>query len=236
MKIFLRSIVILCSVIVPTFGMMRISQSAVKGARPSVNGEVLQSSGQTNAPAGTPTREIQEIEVKMDAYKTGDNVTPEEKANNVKIKRDILNGAFDLRELCQLALDKHWNDLSAAERVNFVGLMTSLLETKAIFSKEQTKTKGKAYLVKFMGDTYSENKTKAKTLTKVFVPKEDVKVDIEYKLKKDGSGWKVYDVVVDDASLVDNYRYQFDTIISKHGYGELVKRMQSKLNELKVAK
>ena len=209
------------------------AHAAVKGARPPATGEVLPTTSQANAPAGTPSYEIQQIEVKMDAYKTGDDVTAEDRAKNAAIKRDILNGTFDLRELCQLALDKHWAPLSAAERSNFVTLMTSLLETKAIFSKEHTKTKGKAYLVKYLGDTYSDNKTKAKTMTKVVVPKEDVKVDIEYKLKKDASGWKIFDVVVDDASLVENYRYQFDTIISKHGYAELVKRMQAKLAEMK---
>jgi len=211
------------------------ANAAVKGEKSTATGDTLKVQGQNTAPAGTPTYEIQQIEVKMDAYKTGDNVTAEDRANNAKIKRDILNGTFDLRELSQLALDKHWTGLSAAERSNFVSLMTTLLETKAIFSKEHTKTQGKAYIVKYLGDSYSDNKTKAKTMTKVSVPSEDVKVDIEYKLKKDSSGWKVFDVIVDDASLVENYRYQFDTIITKHGYAELVRRMQKKLAEIKTS-
>jgi len=207
--------------------------AAVKGAPQSGGNAAVQPAGQVNAPQGTPTREIQDIEVKMDAYKTGADATAEEKANNVKIKREILTGTFDLRELCKLALDKHWNELSAGEQSNFVALMTDLLETKAIFSKEQTKARGKAYTVQYLGDTYMNDRTRAKTRTKVVVPKENVKVDIEYKLKKDTSGWKIYDVVVDDASLVDNYRYQFDSIISKNGYAELVRRMQNKLKEMK---
>jgi len=208
-------------------------QAAVKGAAPQGNGEPLQASGQVNAPQGTPTREIQDIESKMDKYKTGDNLTVEDRANNAKIKRDILTGTFDLNELCKLALDKHWVEISSGEQGNFVALMTDLLETKAIFSKEQTKTKGKAYTVQYLGDTYLNDRARAKTRTKVVVPKDNVKVDIEYKLKKDPGGWKIYDVVVDDASLVDNYRYQFDAIISKNGYPELVRRMQNKLKELR---
>lgn len=189
--------------------------------------------GAVTAPAGTPTREVQEIEVKMDSYKTGANLTAEDKANNSKVKREILNGTFDLRELSRLALDKHWSELSATEQGNFVALMTDLLETKAIFSKEHTKTQGKAYTVQYLGDTYSNEKTRAKTRTKVVVPKENVKVDIEYKMKKDPQGWKVFDIVVDDASLVENYRFQFDSIIVKNGYPELVRRMQNKLKELR---
>ena len=214
-------------------------QSAVKGSAPqSAPAGSGQSGGSStaapvSAPAGTPTREVQEIEVKMDSYKTGPNLSAEDKANNSKVKRDILTGTFDLRELCRLALDKHWNEISAAEQNNFVALMTDLLETKAIFSKEHTKTQGKAYTVQYLGDTYSNEKTRAKTRTKVVVPKENVKVDIEYKMKKDPQGWKVFDVVVDDASLVENYRFQFDSIIAKNGYPELVRRMQNKLKELR---
>ncbi|MCC7343688.1 MAG: ABC transporter substrate-binding protein [Deltaproteobacteria bacterium] len=209
------------------------SPAAVK-APPKGGDQALQSNGQVNAPQGTPTREIQDIEMKMDAYKTGAELSAEDKANNAKIKRDIITGTFDLRELCRLALDKHWGGLSAAEQNNFVALMTDLLETKALFSKEQTKTRGKAYTVQYLGDTYLQEKTRARTRTKVVVPKENVKVDIEYKMKKDPGGWKIFDVVVDDASLVENYRYQFDAIISKNGYGELVRRMQNKLKELKT--
>ena len=209
-------------------GMAAVKGAPQNGERPS------QPNGQVNAPQGTPTREIQEIEVKMDAFKTGSDISAADRANNAQIKREILTGTFDLRELSRLALDKHWGGLSAAEQSNFVSLMTDLLETKAIFSKEQTKTRGKPYTVQYLGDTYLNEKTRAKTRTKVTVPKEKVKVDIEYKLKKDPGGWKVFDIIVDDASLVDNYRYQFDSIISKNGYGELVRRMQNKLKELKT--
>lgn len=215
------------------------ARSAVKGSVPPSapsSGEPsgkAPASGSVSAPQGTPTREVQEIEVKMDAYKTGSNLSAEDKANNSKVKRDILNGTFDLRELCRLALDKHWGEISATEQNNFVALMTDLLETKAIFSKEHSKTQGKAYTVQYLGDTYSNEKTRAKTRTKVIVPKENVKVDIEYKMKKDTQGWKIYDVVVDDASLVENYRFQFDSIIAKNGYPELIRRMQNKLKELR---
>ncbi len=46
-------------------------------------------------------------------------------------------------------------------------------------------------------------------------------------------GWKIYDVIVDDASLLDNYRYQFDSIIRKGGYADLIRRMESKLKSIK---
>lgn len=196
-------------------------------------GDVVVRQSAVDAPAGTPTRAIQDLETKMDGFKTGASLTPAEREQNAKLKRDALNGTFDLRELCRLALDKHWAGLSAAQQSDFVSLMTQLLEKKGILSKEQSRTQGKKYLVKYLGDTYLDpTKHKARTRTQINVPKENVEVSIDYKLIKKGSDWKIFDVIVDDASLVDNYKYQFNSIITKHGYPELVNRMRKKLNEM----
>ncbi len=185
------------------------------------------------APAGTPTRAIQDLEKKADNYKTG-NITAEDKANNIKLKREIITGTFDIHELSKLALDKHWSTLTPADQSSFVDLMIQLLEKKAILSKEQTKTQGKSYFVKYLAETYLDApKTRSRVRTQIYVPKEDVHVSIDYKLVKVGNEWKIFDVIVDDASLVDNYKYQFNSIITKHGYPELVTRMKKKLEEMK---
>jgi phospholipid transport system substrate-binding protein len=225
------SLLLLMSLLFPTSAV-----AAVKGAQPSSSpskGAVLQAKGQVNAPQGTPTWEIQEIERKLEAYDTSPNLSAAQKAKNRKLKREILSGAFDLRELSRLALDKHWSSISSGEQSSFVNLMQSLLETKAIFSKEQSKTQGKSYTVSYQGDKFYDRDSRARALTQIYIPKENVTIDIEYKLKKEGSKWKVFDIVVDNASLVENYRYQFNNIITKHGYPELVSRMRKKLSELK---
>jgi phospholipid transport system substrate-binding protein len=185
------------------------------------------------APAGSPTRAIQDLEDKTDDYKTGANLTPEEKAKNVQIKHDIITGTFDIRELCRLSLDKHWDERSASEQTQFVNLMTQLLERKAILSKEQSKTRGQKYYVKYLGETFLDpQKTRARVRSQAHVPKEQVTVGLDYKLVKQGGQWKIFDVIVDDASLVDNYKFQFNSIITKHGYPELISRINKKLSEM----
>lgn len=44
--------------------------------------------------------------------------------------------------------------------------------------------------------------------------------------------WRVYDVVVEDVSLVGNYRSQFSCVISKFSYEDLVHRIKQKLETL----
>jgi len=185
------------------------------------------------ASAGSPTRAIQDLEAKTENYQTGSDISAEQRAKNAQIKREVITGTFDIRELSRLSLDKHWGQRSAAEQNQFVSLMTQLLEKKAVLSKEQSKAKGQKYSVKYTSESFLDpQKTRARVRAQVNVPKERVSVSIDYKLVKLGNQWKIFDVIVDDASLVDNYKYQFNSIITKHGYPELVSRINKKLNEI----
>ncbi|MBM2806110.1 MAG: uncharacterized protein HW419_4003 [Deltaproteobacteria bacterium] len=49
-----------------------------------------------------------------------------------------------------------------------------------------------------------------------------------YRLKRSDGKWKVYDAVVENISIVNNYRSQFDRVISKSSYEELKKMLRDK--------
>lgn len=189
---------------------------------------------------GTPTRAIQDLDDMLDSYIL-DAKTPEDRKYNAALKRTVIHGTFDIRELCHLALDKHWAEIKTSDQDYFVDLMLRLLERKAIFSKEQGQKKQKQskaeekalYKLVYNGDKFTNaDKTQAVAQSHVLIPSEAMKIEINYKLKKVGGAWKIYDVVVDGASLLDNYKYQFDKIIAKDGYPTLVHRMESKFKEL----
>lgn len=191
-------------------------------------------------PAGTPTRAIQDLDDMLDDFavaSTGGKLTAEQQAKNRSLKQKIIHGTFDIRELSKLSLSKHWDKRTPAEQDEFVSLLTDLLEEKALFSKEQSAAKSKSggkYYVIYGGHKFlNKAKTKSYVRTKVVVPAENIDITLNYRLKKVGSEWKIYDIIVDQASLVDNYRYQFDSIIRKNGYDELVSRMKKKLDQIK---
>src|SRR3989344_5065891 len=52
----------------------------------------------------TPTRAIQDLEELLGSYRTGAHLTPEDERYNLNLKKQILRGTFDLRELSKLAL------------------------------------------------------------------------------------------------------------------------------------
>lgn len=53
-------------------------------------------------------------------------------------------------------------------------------------------------------------------------------IPIDYKLIHRDGDWKVYDVVIEDVSMVSNYRSQFNSIIQTLSYAELVRKMRFK--------
>lgn len=188
------------------------------------------------SPWVTPTEAIKDLDRQADQYRIGKHLTPADTEFNRKMKEQILHGTFDLRELAKQALDKYWNQRTPKEQDRFVTLLTNLLEERSLFSKEKAAEKGQAkgYTIQYLGDTYlDKNKTDALSKTRVRVNKRNLKVELNYKLKKTAAGWKIYDVIMDGASLVDNYRYSFGSIINKNGYDELVRRMEKKLTEFR---
>ena len=181
-----------------------------------------------------PLQAIKDLDKKVESYHLGKNLTPEKVKQNSELKRDIIRGTFDIRELCRLSLGGHWKEINKKQQSHFVELMTTLLETKAIFSKEQLRGDNKLYKISYNKEKFDDKeKTKSTVYTVMNVPKEKMKLDITYKLLLTPYGWKIYDVIVDDASLLANYKFQFHRIITKNGFNDLMGRMEKKLKDIK---
>lgn len=188
------------------------------------------------AASQTPLQAIRELDRMTEQYRIGKSLSLADKLFNRQLKKKMLTGTFDLEELASLALAAHWETLSNAERKRFVKLLTNLLEERSVFAKERAESKGagKSYSVIYHEEIYQDkNRTRALAKTSIDIPKKKMKLALHYKLKKIGDEWKIFDVIMDDASLVANYKFSFGSIIKKHGYPELVRRMEEKLKEFR---
>ncbi len=63
---------------------------------------------------------------------------------------------------------------------------------------------------------------------KILTAKE-TEISVEYRVRRKENGWFIYDVSIEGVSLVNNYRTQFNSIILKSSYRELVKKLEAKL-------
>ena len=51
---------------------------------------------------------------------------------------------------------------------------------------------------------------------------------VSYKLRQAGSDWKIYDVVIENVSIVNNYRSQFSRVIARSSFADLLRQMKDK--------
>jgi len=56
-------------------------------------------------------------------------------------------------------------------------------------------------------------------------------ISVNYRLRPEGEQWRIYDVITEDVSVLQNYRAQFNRIIAKDGVEGLITRMRNRLEK-----
>ena len=136
------------------------------------------------------------------------------------IRREA-NQIFDFEETAKRALGRHWQELTEADRREFVALFADLLE-HAYVSKIERYSGEK---IVYAGDSAEGEGARVKTR---FVTAKGEDIPVEYRMRRRDDRWLVYDVNVEGVSLVASYRSQFDRIIRSSSYRDLVARMKSR--------
>ncbi len=146
---------------------------------------------------------------------------PAQKARRRQQIKQTVDRRFDYEEMAKRSLP-NWNQLSAAQRREFVGLFAELLETS--YADKLEKYSGEK--VAYQGERVDGERAEVKTM----LLRRNDRIPINYRLLNK-SQWLVYDVVIEGVSLVNNYRSQFSRVISESSYQELVRRLRTKVDE-----
>ena len=149
----------------------------------------------------------------------GDSVSDETRE---KLK-DIINSLMDFKELSRLALGKHWNERTEQERADFVDVFQQLIRNSSVKKLNIYK----ADRVEYEQPEIHGNKATVTTIAH----KDRKEIEIVYKMHKVGDEWKAYDMVIDGASTVRNYRDSFYKQIAKSSYKEMYDKLVTKLAE-----
>jgi phospholipid transport system substrate-binding protein len=135
--------------------------------------------------------------------------------------RQILFTRFDFSEMARRALGAHWRRRTAAEQQEFVQLFTELLERQYAGIIESYTDEKIVYISERIDGAFAE------VNSKIFTAKGQ-ELSINYKAQLVGQEWKVYDVIAEEISLVNNFRSQFNRVISSSSYDELIRRLKEK--------
>ena len=128
---------------------------------------------------------------------------------------------FNLEEASKRALGRHWRNRTHEEKKEFVELFTDIIK-EAYLGQACTSTGEKfVYLSEKQDDNY------AKVLTK-FITNTGTEISVDFSLLNNRGKWGIYDVVIEGVSLVNNYRSQFNSILVKSSYEELIQMIKEK--------
>ena len=123
--------------------------------------------------------------------------------------------------MARRSLGPEWRRHTPKEQKEFVQLFTDLLERAYLQQIESYNDQKVRYLNEREDSSYAQVDTK-------IVDNKGQEISINYRLHNMNGDWKVYDVVVEDISLVNNYRAQFSRVLASSSYQELVHRMKDK--------
>src|ERR1051325_3461327 len=135
--------------------------------------------------------------------------------------RQILFARFDFNEMAKRALGTEWRRRSPAEQEEFTRLFTELLERSYTETIESYSNEKIVYL------NEKQDRGFANVSSKILTSKGQ-EYSIEYKAHLVENDWKVYDVVVENISMVNNFRSQFSRVLNTSSYEELLRRLKAK--------
>ena len=138
--------------------------------------------------------------------------------------RKIAHEAFDINETAQRVLARHWKDRTRAEREEFTQLFADLLERTYIARMDEYGGERIKYLSEAIDGKLAS--VRARILTRT-----GTEVSVESRMNLRGDRWLIYDILIENVSLVANYRSQFDRIVRSSSYEELVRRLKTKRDE-----
>ena len=138
----------------------------------------------------------------------------------------IIKHRVDYEEMARRSLGAPWSTLSHRDQREFVGLFVQLLRDSFAGRITERSDEQVVFLEELRDSTFAEVKAQMKG-RKIDTP-------VDFRLIRRAHEWRVYDIVIDGASIVSNYRSQFTSIIRDISYGGLVKKMREKAIAVKT--
>jgi phospholipid transport system substrate-binding protein len=166
--------------------------------------------------AGAPTEEVRQYTDQVVKILENPQLRSADKRAAV---RKVAIEIFDVNETARRALGPHWQTRSGAERDEFVNLFADLLERTYISKIDLFGGERLRYTTETVDGEFAVVRAKV-------VTNKGTEVPVEARMLKRGEHWLIYDIAIQNISLIANYRTQFDRIIRTSSYEELIRKLR----------
>jgi phospholipid transport system substrate-binding protein len=176
-------------------------------------------------PSG-PMEELRRAELALEniVHRRLPDWSPEADAARLRVGA-VLAGIIDYERIARSALAADWDKLTDEQRRAFLDRFTLLTHQAftAALLRSESRPRFEAEAISGTNATVSASVISGKPGSA------HATEHMEYRLSEKGGHWLVYDVLVDDVSLIDSYRAQFGSLMRHGGFDEIMSRMQRKL-------
>ena len=172
--------------------------------------------------AGEPGKLLMETIDKGFAILKDPSLKGDEKVQERRQKLwEEISPIFNFEEMSKRALAQHWKGRTPEEKKEFVELFTNIMKD-AYIGKTDTYSGEKVVII-----SEKQDKKYATVQTKIITNK-GTEISVDYNMLNNPGGGTIYDVIIEGVSLVNNYRSQFNNILIKSSYQELVQKIKAK--------
>jgi phospholipid transport system substrate-binding protein len=158
---------------------------------------------------------------------------------NARTKKEIdtkllglIKPMMDFPAMSQASLGKHWTKQSAKQQERFINLFQELVFHS--YMKKIRTAKNDTQI------TYEDESSREQGGAEVEAIAATKKVEVELRfllrvgdLKKEEAQFVAEDIIIDEVSLVNNYREEFNKIITKEGFDGLIKKMEKQVQKVR---
>lgn len=172
--------------------------------------------------AGQATDQLKQSMDRVLAILTDPTLKGTAKAQERRQKlKEVIYSRFDFNEMARRSMGPHWQKRSAEEQKEFVRLFTILLEESYLDTLEAYNGEKITFVNERQDNDFSEVNTRV-------IDNKGTPFSLDYRLQDVNGDWKVVDVVIENVSLVNNYRAQFNRVLAKSSYTDLIEAMKQK--------
>jgi len=177
------------------------------------------------ARAGDATDQIRgKIDRAIEILKDPALAAKEKKEERRDLLRKEIEPVFDFEEMAKRSLGPNWRGRTPEERDRFVVLFRELLENSYLGKIESYQGEVIRYGKETVDGPYAQVET-------LVVTPGGLEIQLDYRMRKNGGRYRIYDVVIEGISLVNNYRSQFNSILQKSSFLEMMNKLSATIKE-----
>lgn len=134
----------------------------------------------------------------------------------------IIDEGFNWEAMARRSLGRHWQTPTDEQRARFVALFTDLIRGTYMGRVEAYTSEKVYYKGERIDGDYARVTVDILSVNNNLIP-------VVYSMKRYDGRWLVYDLAIEGVKIVNNYRRQFDNILGRQSFDDLLKRIETTL-------